>query len=322
MYGRIYKNIILLGLLLISNLLFSQVPSIHIIGGNDTTICGDIPLNLTCRLDTTVLGTNTYLVQSIPYAPYSYNVGTLYDIPVDDKWSPIFNLPFTFCFYGQPFTQYVLSTNGIISFNLAYANNFSPWAFNALIPTNVALFPRSMIGLFHDIDPSIAGTVRYGVIGTFPYRKLVISFSNVPHFQCNTQKSTFQIILHEFTNIIEIHVLRKQTCFSWNGGRACLGIQNNAGTLAAFPPGRNTSVYTLNTSEAWRFIPNSPVPPPQWFVNGVFVANGFSLNGIYPAPTTIVTKFQYSCPILLTSDTLFINELPCCDPIEVILNTN
>lgn len=313
---------LLLGLLLISNLLFSQVPSINILGGNDTTICGDIPLNLTCDLDTVTLGTNTYLVQLIPYSPFPYTTGTLLPIPIDDKWSSIQTLPFTFCFYGQPFTQYVLSTNGVISFNLTYANAFSPWAFGASIPTNVALFPRSMIGLFHDIDPSIGGTVRYGVIGVFPYRKLVISFFDVPHFQCNTQKSTFQIVLHEFTNIIEIFVEKKQTCIPWNGGRACLGIQNNAGTLANFPPNRNTSVYTINTPEAWRFIPNSPLPPPQWFVNGILTANGFSLNGIYPAPTTITTQFQYNCPIMLTSDTLFINELPCCDPIEVILNTN
>jgi hypothetical protein len=313
---------LLLGLLLVSNLLFSQAPSINILGGNDTAICGNISLNLTCRLDTTVLGTNSYSVQSIPYAPFPYTTGTLLPIPIDDRWSPVQTLPFTFCFYGQPYTQYVLSTNGIISFNLTYAGAFSPWAFTALIPTAAALFPRSMIGLFHDIDPSIAGTVRYGVTGTFPYRKLVISFSDVAHFQCNTQKSTFQISIHEFTNIIEVHILKKQTCAAWNGGRACLGIQNNAGTLAAFPPGRNTSLYTLNIAEAWRFKPNTPVPPPQWFVNGVLAANGFSLNGTYTAPTTIVAKYQYNCPVMLTSDTLFINELPCCNPINVLLNTN
>jgi hypothetical protein len=139
---------------------------------------------------------------------------------------------------------------------------------------------------------------------------------------CNTQRSTFQISIHEFTNIIEVHILKKQTCAIWNGGRACLGIQNNAGTLAAFPPGRNTSVYTLNTAEAWRFTPNSPVPPPQWFVNGTFVANGFSLSGTYSAPTTIEVRNQYSCPNIFTSDVIFITEQPCCDPISVILNSS
>jgi len=312
----------LISFILITKLLFTQIPTIHIVGGNDTAICGVIPLNLSCRLDTTVLGTNSYSVQSIPYAPFPYITGTLLPIPIDDRWSPVQTLPFTFCFYGQPYTQYVLSTNGIISFNLAYAGAFSPWAFTALIPTNAALFPRSMIGLFHDIDPSITGTVRYGVTGTFPYRKLVISFSDVAHFQCNTQKSTFQISIHEFTNIIEVHVLKKQTCVIWNGGRACLGIQNNAGTLATFPPGRNTSLYTLNTAEAWRFKSNSPVPPPSWYVNGVLIYVGFNLSGNFIAPTTIEVRNQYNCPNILISDTIFITEQPCCNPISVTLNSN
>ena len=313
---------LLLGLLLVSNLLLSQTPSIHIVEGNDTAICGVIPLNLSCRLDTTVLGTNSYSVQSIPYAPFPYTTGTLLPIPIDDRWSPIQTLPFTFCFYGQPYTQYVLSTNGIISFNLVYAGAFSPWAFTALIPTAAAFFPRSMIGLFHDIDPSITGTVRYGVTGTFPYRKLVISFSDVAHYTCNTQRSTFQISIHEFTNIIEVHVLKKQTCAIWNGGRACLGIQNNTGTLATFPPGRNTSLYTLNTAEAWRFKPNSPVPPPSWYVNGVLTYVGFNLSGNFIAPTTIEVRNQYNCPNILVSDTIFITEQPCCNPISVTLNSN
>ena len=42
--------------------------------------------------------TNTYGISSIPYNPNPYNVGTLYSIPIDDRWSGVINLPFTFCF--------------------------------------------------------------------------------------------------------------------------------------------------------------------------------------------------------------------------------
>jgi hypothetical protein len=313
---------LLLGLLLISNLLFSQTPTIDILGGNDTTICGDISLNLTCDLDTITRSTTSYLVSSIPYNPLPYTTGITYDIPIDDIWSQVINLPFNFCYFGQTYNKYVLSTNGVISFNLAYAGTFSPWAFNASIPTAVANFPRSMIGMYHDIDPSISGEVRYGVIGTFPYRKLVVSFYQVPHFACNNLISTFQIILSEFTNIIEIHVEKKQTCNTWNGGRTCLGIQNPAGTIGYTPPGRNTSVYTINISEAWRFTPNGPTNLPQWFVNGVPTGNGYTLNGNFTAPTTIETRYLYQCPVLQIFDILYINELPCCDPIEVDVFTD
>jgi hypothetical protein len=44
--------------------------------------------------------TNTYGISSIPYNPNPYNVGTLYSIPIDDRWSGVINLPFTFCFFG------------------------------------------------------------------------------------------------------------------------------------------------------------------------------------------------------------------------------
>lgn len=314
---------LLLGLLLISNLLFSQTPSIHIIGGNDTTICDSIYLDLHCVLDTNTYSTNSYQVTQIPYNPYPYNVGTLYNIPIDDVWSGIINLPFNFCYFGQTYNKYVISTNGVISFNLSYANNFSPWSFNALIPTNVANFPRPMMGLYHDIDPSIGGVVRYGVIGTSPYRKLIISFFQVPHFQCNNLISTFQIILHEFTNIIEIHVEKKQTCNTWNGGRACLGIQNPLGNIGYPAPGRNTGVYTINTPEAWRFSPNGPSNLPQWYVNGLFINSGFNLfeNNIL-APSTINVTYQYLCPLFQVEDTLNIYEFQCCDPLNIDIFTN
>ena len=79
--------------------------------------------------------TNTYLVSSIPYSPLSYTLGTLYNIPIDDRWSGIINLPFNFSFFNTCYSQYVLGTNGIISFNTTYANNYCPWPFTSLIPT-------------------------------------------------------------------------------------------------------------------------------------------------------------------------------------------
>lgn len=277
-----------------------------------------LPCNINCTiLEASYLktySTSSYNVSSIPYIPYSFTIGTLYNVPVDDVWSPILTLPFNFCFYNQVVNQYVFSTNGVVSFNLAYANATSPWAFSASIPTNAALFPRSMIGLFHDIDPSIGGTVRYGIQGVFPCRKLVLSFLTVPHYQCNTQTSTFQIVLYEITNIIEIYVQRKQTCIPWNGGRACLGIQNNTGTLAAFPSNRNTSVYTINISEAWRFSPNGPETSIFKWYN--------SLGNVISQNTTsnicTLTDDYYTAQVTYNCGT---SPITLIDSINIILNT-
>jgi hypothetical protein len=313
---------LLLGLLLISNLLLSQTPSINILGGNDTAICGNISLNLTCELDTNIRLSSTYIVNPIPYLPNSYNTGNVLPIVTDDVWSNLLPITFPFCFYGQQYNQFVISTNGTISFNNTYANAASPWAFTMPIPTNAFLFPRPMIGLFHDLDPSAGGTIRYGVIGVYPYRKMVISFIDIPHYQCNTRRSTFQIVLHELTNIIDIHVLLKQTCAAWNGGRACLGIQNPTGTIGLSPPGRNTSVFNINTSESWRFLPNSNLPPPQWFINGTLSGMGFLFNTNVSPPSIIRVVQQYNCNNLSIFDAINIDELPCCDELDLIINTN
>ncbi len=294
-------------LILCSLNLYGQCPLIDV--GPDMTLnciqpCTTVTANYIPTFQTT-----SYAVSSIPYTPYSYTTGTLYNIPIDDRWSPVLNLPFTFCFYNQAYTQYVFSTNGVISFNLTYAGAFSPWAFTAAIPTAAAFFPRSMIGLFHDIDPSIGGTVRYGIQGSYPCRKLVLSFSNVPHYTCNTQRSTFQIVLHEITNIIEVFVERKQTCAIWNGGRACLGIQNPAGTLATFPPGRNTAVYTINTPEAWRFSPNGlPTSSFNWYNTNI---TNTQYIHCYDADSTLIGQVTYqSCngTQLILRDTMNVSK--------------
>mgnify|MGYP000707645365 CR=1 FL=1 len=61
----------------------------------------------------------------------------------------------------------------------------------------------------------------------------------MPLFVPQTQrKFTFKLpqILkfrfYETTNIIDIYILNKPSCPTWNGGNAAVGIQNDAGTEA------------------------------------------------------------------------------------------
>lgn len=282
-------------ILLLSNSIFCQCPYINL-GPDIDVSCNDNCIDIVPSYSV-IRETTSYNVTSIPYNPEPYNSGITYNIAIDDRWSGVVTLPFTFCFFNQTYNQYVISTNGIISFNTSYAGLYSPWPFTLPIPTNSAApppgFPRPMIGLYHDIDPSLGGTVRYGVIGAYPCRKLVISFDNIPHFNCITQKSKFQIVLFEITNIIEIHVEKKQTCFNWNGGRACLGIQNDLGTLAYTPPGRNTSVYTINTAEAWRFEPSGITNSLfQWY-NTNDSTNPY--NHCYSNDSTLIGVLSGSC---------------------------
>ena len=74
---------------------------------------------------------------------------------------------------------------------------------------------------------------------------------------CNSMLATHMAVLYETTNVIDIYIKDKPLCTGWNSGNAAVGIQNDAGTTAFVPPGRNTGQWTA-TDEAWRFTPAGP----------------------------------------------------------------
>lgn len=194
---------------------------------------------------------SNYTVTSIPFQPYS---GTLPVLATSDDYnSQLINLPFNFDFYGTAYNQVVVSTNGYVDFRTSSAGTSSPWSFNMPIPN--ANFPvkNSILGCYHDLNNSNAqGTVNYGVYGTAPYRKFIVSFYNNSHFSCTAVKSSFQMILCETSNIIEVQIINKQLCTAWNSGNAVIGLINSTGTLGIAAPGRNTGAWTA-TNEGWRF---------------------------------------------------------------------
>lgn len=199
-----------------------------------------------------VISQNNYAVTSIPFQQYIGQLpvqGTL-----DDYYSPAMNLPFNFDFYGTVYNQIVVSTNGYIDFRSNLSSTVSPWNFNASVPNTSFPVKNSIMGCFHDMNNSDGqGTITYGVYGTAPYRKFVVIFDNNSQFQCNAAaKSGFQMILHETSNIIDIQLITKQVCNTWNGGRAVTGLINSDGTFGITPPGRNTGSWTAY-HEGWRF---------------------------------------------------------------------
>lgn len=224
-------------------------------------------------------GTPThYEVESIEYNPIYPFSGLAYPISVniDDVWSdPKVELPFDFCFYNQEYSSAVVSSNGAISFDLSNINDngintsgdsaepadHCPWEFNLPIPNPE--FPRTnepkkilnaIFGVFHDIDPSEGGEIGWEVFGEFPCRTLVVSYYEVPLFQCTDVRSTFQMVLYESTNIIEVNIQKKSPCDTWNNGNSLIGIQNYNGTLGISAPDRNTENW-VSENESWQFIP-------------------------------------------------------------------
>jgi len=220
---------------------FSQQP---IFAGNDTTVCQG-PVTLTATIDSSLFsgsGSPTFLNLS------------------DDVFSGVINIGFPFTFFGNTYTQCVISSNNFISFNLAHANTGSPWTISQPIPntTFTDKTQNGILGPWQDINPGVGGSVSYQTLGTAPNRRFVVEYCNVPMFSCTNLQFSSQIIIYETTNIIETHIINKPLCTTWNGGYAIHGLHDPTGTIAYVVAGRNHPLQWTTANEGYRFTPTGP----------------------------------------------------------------
>ena len=269
--------------------------------------------------------TETYDITSIPFAPpFPPNAGTSLFINIDDTWSPAIDLPFEFCYFGINYNQIVVGSNGVITFDAGEANGYCPWAFNETAP-DANLPTNAIFGVYHDIDPSVCGAVRYELIGEEPCRTFVVNYDNVCHFSCDNLTTTTQVVFYETTNAIDIYVSDKPTCGGWNSGNALLGIQNATGTVAYVPAGRNTGSWSTS-SEAWRFTPSGGAPTytVTWFEDGNEIGTGNTIDLCPTQSTTYTAEAVYDgCggnSIVVTDDiAVTVDNLGVDDPDPTIL---
>lgn len=246
--------------------------------------------------------TTDYTVQSIAYNP-PYQFGCLQNpvsVNSDDVWSPVINLPFNFCFYGNTYNSCLIGSNGILTFNTGSAGGATGYSFsNSLPSTTGALFTNTIYGVYHDIDPSKGGEVGWELITlNTGCRALVASWKDVPMFSDNSILYTGMMVLYENTNIIEVYIKNKSIdnndVSPWNGGNAVVGVQNSAGTQAVVAPGRNgLDANWAVTNEAWRFVPaGASITSLKWYqgsgTTGPVVGTTDTIN-VCPATTTIYT---------------------------------
>jgi hypothetical protein len=218
----------------------------------------------------------SYTVTPIPFQQYTGSLASL--STVDDINSQVISLPFSFDFYGVSYNQVVISTNGYIDFRTTSAGTLSPWSLtnNMTIPNIGFNVKNAILGAYHDMDNSNSqGTITYGISGNAPYRKFVVYYYNNSHFgPCSAVKSSFQMILNETTNIVDVQLIDKQMCTSWNNGNCVIGLINLAGDDAIAAPGRNTGAWTA-FHEGWRFNPTTTTSTTYNFIKCDANLDGF-----------------------------------------------
>ncbi|MBM3412923.1 MAG: hypothetical protein FJY19_06035, partial [Bacteroidetes bacterium] len=184
------------------------------------------------------------------------------NLTVDDTYSSLVTMGFPFSFYGATYTTLAASTNGYLTFDASRAGQFAAWSIPANLPST-SYDRATIMGPNHDLYPTTSQPnqrIQYQVFGTAPHRRWVLSYNQVRLFSCTSlNQNTHQIVLYESLNVIEVLVFSKQTCPTWNSGRAIIGIQNWDRTAGMMAPGRTAmgpSWGAINMNESWRFVPN------------------------------------------------------------------
>ena len=191
--------------------------------------------------------TSVYSISEPVYSAQPYNVGTIVPSSDDAVHGP-FNIGFTFKYFNNFYTQFYIGSNGWIGFSAGQTTGYTA-AFipNAGSPTNAILAD------WEDLLPGTSN-IRYTTTGTAPNRRLIVSFFQVPHYGCNTNLHTFQFILYETTNVVDINYLSKPLCGT-NNATAGL-ISTNFGTVVPLG-GKNASQWSVSAGETYRFTPSA-----------------------------------------------------------------
>jgi uncharacterized protein (TIGR02145 family) len=248
-----------------------------------------------------------------PYVnPETYSNPVLFNTTnIDDRYSDVIPLPFSFPFYddaASPYNAVVLSSNGFLTFDLPLSNNFSHWdsRTNGNVPS-VGYDKSLIMGVFHDIDLSRNTSpnkrIKTDVIGVSPHRKFIYSIYKAPLYSTaceNSINNTHQIALHEGTGIIEVFAHELESCISWNDGREMIGLQNANRNKGIIPPGRGAEDNIWGQSaikETWRFTPSAGNPllvnVGLYDLAGNFIANG---DTVYVGEGEYQVRFQNVCP--------------------------
>lgn len=273
----------------------------------------------------------SYEVKAITYKNPIANASsnTIIEVSGDDVWSNVLELPFEFCYFGDTYNQFVLSDNGVITFNTENANKKSQF-FNNTLPSTIS-HSNAIFGIHHDminvkgVPGSTNGTqgkIKLYTVGNAPKRKFIISYENMNHLYCDDSRSTSQIVLYETSNIIEVHAKEKPTnceielpddsndvkLQKEKRKYAVIGITNKKATIGFSPEDYNSGKWDITQPKAWQFIPmGESVTQVDWEKNGEPYAENVDFIKICPEEaTTYKAKITYdTCigdPIVLEDD--------------------
>jgi hypothetical protein len=262
-------------------------PTVNTISSAPSSICPGATTSLTATSSyiTGGAGPGAYIVTSIPFLP-QIPIGIPSPGPSgDDVVSGTYSIGFPFTFYGNTYTNFVISTNGFLSFD---ASPGAGCCAGQLLPN--ALAPNNLIALgWSDLNTAYGGTIDYFNLSN-PNR-LVVRFNAVAEHLNAAGTVTSQAIIYQ-TGDIEIHT---SNISGFTVGRILTqGIENAGGIIASNTPGWNAvSNSPTLTNQAFKFSQYvvNPVNNYSWspIVAGVIANPSQQTTNANPANSTTYT---------------------------------
>ena len=133
------------------------------------------------------------------------------------------NIGFPFSFYENTYTSLTASTNGLISFGDAYwPQNYAPSVIPSSSDTN-----NIIAAFWTDLQKGSGSKILYTTRGSIPNRVFILDYVNMEEFSNSSARVSFQLLLYEGSNEIEIQ-FKKINGLETDRGLT-IGIENAAG---------------------------------------------------------------------------------------------
>ncbi len=201
----------------------------------------------------------------------------------DDYTYGSFDIGFTFNFYGTDYTQFHVTSNGLVIPGTNGSSSFSNSCFPTTNPSGLPL-----IAPFWDdtvvSKQSLAGMILYQTIGEAPNRKCVIQFNNLGFFAREYLLGTILVILYEGSNEIQFQYrnLVDMANARASGNSATIGVNKGDGT--------NATQYSCNAAgsvasgNAILFVPDDPANITSYTYDDTVLYEGLLLEKDFDTP--------------------------------------
>lgn len=184
-----------------------------------------------------------------------------------------FNIGFSFTFFGNTYTQFYVSSNGLILFGTGSTDGSED-------PIPTAGTPNNFIAAFwDDLTVDGAGNILYTTIGAAPNRKLVVQFRNMGFYPFPPFFGTFSTILYETSNNIQVQyrLIVDKSSTRAHGDNATIGLENSDGSAGVQYAYHNPTA--ISTGKAILFTPSGSTYNinPNALYDGVYLTTNINL---------------------------------------------